>query len=395
MKPILFILAYRESAFLPVFRRPPALRLAQLAADLGREVRVLVTPELQEHLRALKGSSPAGVSWQVVAGAEALAALLAPYGDEPLPVLKGHALWDRKSLETWLAAATAGSEGLGDWGGILPARRWGPVIAGWLAAPAATAVTPGSGLPYLLHPDLETLKEAEARLLAAQAAATAASDGFLARQVDRRLSRLLSPALVRLGVKPNWITLLNTGVGLAGAWLLAQADYPAHLLGAALFLVVVILDGVDGEVARLTLQETSFGHYLDLITDNVVHVAVFVGLAVGLSRATNDVSHLYALAALLGGFGLCALAVYQVLLQDQGLGPEYRARTTRWLSRLANRDFAYLVLVLAVLDRLAWFLWGAMVGCYVFALGLWLLGHVSRKKQTAGNPVSYGPPTPK
>jgi len=136
-------------------------------------------------------------------------------------------------------------------------------------------------------------------------------------------------------------------------------------------------------VARLTLQETKFGHYFDVITDNLIHVSVFIGIAVGLARGTGDVSHLYALLALLGGFGLCALVVYQVL-QRASHHPELQARSTRWLSWLVNRDFAYLVFLLALFDRLAWFLWGTMVGSYVFALSLWALWLFSLKKRVPG-----------
>ena len=48
-----------------------------------------------------------------------------------------------------------------------------------------------------------------------------------------------------------------------------------------MFLFSIIIDGVDGELARLTLTETSFGGMLDVVTDNIVHVAVFVGIFLG------------------------------------------------------------------------------------------------------------------
>jgi phosphatidylglycerophosphate synthase len=395
MKPNLLIVAYHTSALLPVFGQPAVLRLAQLAASLTDEVWVWVTPELHENLKDLPGSFPASVSWQVISSEEQLTLPvplpLAP--DEPLVVLKGHSVWDRKSLGTWLATARSDGDILEDWGGVLPGQQWARVIAGWLAGSGETTNPSQPSLPYLLSPGKAPLKEAKARLVAAQAAATENNDGFMTRLVDRRLSRQLSPSLARLGIKPNWITLSGTFIGLTGAWLLAQAGYGAHLLGAALFLLAVVLDGVDGEVARLTLTETAFGHYLDISTDNLVHVAVFVGMAVGLSRATNNVSHLYALLALLGGFGLCALAVYQVSQKGSRLGPEFQARSTRWLSWLINRDFAYLVFLLAIFDRLSWFLWGAMIGSYVFALGLWLLWRFSMKKQLAESPIPHGPST--
>jgi hypothetical protein len=52
----------------------------------------------------------------------------------------------------------------------------------------------------------------------------------------------------------------------------------------------------------------------------------------------------------------------------------------RWVMSLTSRDFAYLVVLLALVDRLAWFLWGAALGTYLFAIGLWLLPWYYRVK---------------
>jgi hypothetical protein len=44
-----------------------------------------------------------------------------------------------------------------------------------------------------------------------------------------------------------------------------------------------------------------------------------------------------------------------------------RQRVLSGLEALMNRDFAYLLLVLAIVDRLHWFLRGAAIGSYAFA----------------------------
>lgn len=233
------------------------------------------------------------------------------------------------------------------------------------------------GLPYALGSGPAEVEAAEARLVGALAAQTAADDGFMARHFDRRISRALSRRLSRTRITPNRITLTGVSIGLAGAYLLSLPHYVAQVLGSLLFLFCIVVDGVDGEVARLKLQESAFGHYLDVITDNLVHAAVFVGIAVGLYRGSGSVLYLYALWALLGGFVVCLVTVYLCILRRP---PEELARSPRALRLLAllsNRDFAYLVVLLALIGRLRWFLLGAAVGTYVFAALLWA---VSRRE---------------
>ena len=149
------------------------------------------------------------------------------------------------------------------------------------------------------------------------------------------------------------------------------------MAGSLIFLLCVILDGVDGEVARLKLKETVFGRYLDVITDNIVHVALFIGIALGVARETGNEQYLYVLGILLGGFALCAVAVGRVLRPGgNGIRPEALDKLT---GLLANRDFAYLLIIFALLNGLEWFLISAAAGTYLFAASVFFLNLRRRK----------------
>jgi phosphatidylglycerophosphate synthase len=240
------------------------------------------------------------------------------------------------------------------------------------------------GLPHAVGEGEES-GAAEDHLLKALANQTKSSDGFLARKVSRRISPFFSKKLAHTRMTPNEITIIGASIGLLGAFFLAQPGYWARLFGAFLFVVCVIVDGVDGEVARLKLQETPFGHYLDIILDNVVHVVLFAAIAIGLYRGTGDAGYVKALLFLLAGFGLCGVSVYYFILRPATDEFRRSPATLRLMALVTNRDFAYLVLALALVDRLGWFLKGAALGTFLFAAALWavsLFGARSEKDQT-------------
>ena len=211
-----------------------------------------------------------------------------------------------------------------------------------------------------------------------------ADDGFIARHFDRHISRRISSRLARTPMTPNGVTLVGMTIGLTAAFLLSLPGYLPHLLGSLLFVFCVIVDGVDGELARLKLQESRFGHYLDITTDNLVHLAIFVGIAFGLYHDTGNARYLRILWVMLGGFGLCLLAVYQCILRLSEDQLKASPNVIRFMALLSNRDFAYLIALLALVDRLNWFLIGSALGSYVFAAALWIIRYREGRRAAPG-----------
>lgn len=202
-------------------------------------------------------------------------------------------------------------------------------------------------------------------------------DSFIVRQINRRMSQALSKRLLHTTISPNQITLFSALLGLSGAFLLAQPAYLAQVFGSLLFLCSTIIDGCDGEVARLTFQESDFGGKLDITMDNVVHLFLFPGIALGVYRETHHISALVLGGLTLGGV-LISMAAYLPSLWRRSPN---RRPPSRLHESLASRDFSYLLLLLALLDRLEWFLWATAVGTYLFAAG-WFIVSRLRQRQT-------------
>jgi phosphatidylglycerophosphate synthase len=227
--------------------------------------------------------------------------------------------------------------------------------------------------------DAVSARRGEAALCRELRADTAATDGPLAHRIDRHVSLRVSRWLARrTRVRPNQVTLFGTSIGLLAAAAFSVGTYWGGVAGALLFLCATILDGCDGEVARLTFSESAFGQKFDVITDNIVHVAIFIGLALGMYHQHPNSHYLLLMSLLLGGFACDGIVSYFFLVRRPGFangGPapvtfkgRVRRRLLRVFEAMMNRDFAYLLFALAVIGRVDWFLWGSAFGTYLFAL---------------------------
>jgi len=213
------------------------------------------------------------------------------------------------------------------------------------------------------------------------------TEGFMSRHFERKISLAVSRRLAATSITPNQMTLVSVAIGLVGALFFLSSQAAFETVGALLFLLHSILDGCDGELARLKFQESRFGGVLDFWGDNVVHSAVFSAMAIGWSRAIGETWPLLLGALAVGGTLASAAFVYVRTMRAPKEGPLFTSVSasetpvSRVADALSRRDFIYLVLALSLFGKANWFLFLTAIGAPIFFIVLLALDrrHAERK----------------
>ncbi len=104
-------------------------------------------------------------------------------------------------------------------------------------------------------------------------------DGWLSERTVRPVSRRVTPIAVRLGLAPNLITVISLAAGAAAVATALTGTRWGYLATAVLMLVSLVLDCVDGEVARWTHRYSRAGAWLDAVGDRVKEYSIWFAVA--------------------------------------------------------------------------------------------------------------------
>ncbi len=191
---------------------------------------------------------------------------------------------------------------------------------------------------------------------------------------NRPLGRLMTIPFARWRFHPNLISLFSIAIGLMTAFLFLWGNYYQRIVGAFLLQASAMIDCIDGDVARLLFKESRLGYWLDVAGDNVVHIAVFTCLAIheyqthpGWLPVTFGI---LLVGATILSFGLVMYT--QIKLKPAAekvhLGKSISS-LSNFIEKMTSRDFTVLIIFLALIDKLEWFLIVAAIGSQIF----WIL----------------------
>ena len=208
--------------------------------------------------------------------------------------------------------------------------------------------------------DVDTPADADTARALLYATLAKPDDGLIARTINRRLSLgLLTPLLLRFpgGITANQVTLLSFLVAGAAAGFFFAA---LPLLGGIAVQLASVLDGSDGEVARLKKQESDFGRFFDAVVDRYADALIlfsmffFAWTSVDLETLLGAAHDPVALGAGLLAIAGTVMVSYTSAKAVADLGYAYQAR---WIASGRGRDLRLFLLflggVLAIVHPLA------------------------------------------
>jgi len=141
------------------------------------------------------------------------------------------------------------------------------------------------------------------------------TDGPISRYINRRISTRITAFIVLKGIPltPNQISVFSFILGvIAGI-----AFIKGHLiLGGVLTQLSSIIDGVDGELARVKNMASKRGGFLDTMLDRLADIAICLGMILYLINTRNIT---------LSGYVISFLAITGCILPPY-LAAEVKAR---------------------------------------------------------------------
>lgn len=168
------------------------------------------------------------------------------------------------------------------------------------------------------------------------------------QQSARRIAEKIVRPLAALGLTPNMATFLGLLLNSVAAVILAVVNLR---IGGAVLLFAGAFDMVDGALARVRNQKTTFGAFFDSTLDRFSEGIVLLGVIVYALRQTHPLPHTIWLVSLTYVAGLGSLMVSYTRARAEGLGLECKS------GLMARPERVLLLAAGLILGGASWLLW--------------------------------------
>lgn len=138
-------------------------------------------------------------------------------------------------------------------------------------------------LDGFMNDSLYKLSVRELRARAQSTAPEAGRNPFLGLTIRFVSIYITKYVLLRTAVTPNWVTVISVLVFFTGISLYFFDSLPLQLLGSFLIWFSVVLDGCDGEMARLRGNPSGVGSlYTEPVSHDIMYALMFFPIALNL-----------------------------------------------------------------------------------------------------------------
>lgn len=171
------------------------------------------------------------------------------------------------------------------------------------------------------------------------------TEGWVDRYVNKAVSFRISKVLLKTSIHPNQITFCYLLLALFSCFLLMQTDYAWRVFGVFLMYFSSLLDLSNREVANLKLMTSSEDRPLQTLVNDVAKNLFFVGLFVGIYRATQ-----LSIFLSVGAFSLLLSLFVSVMLYYHK-----KSHKAHWIERIQpafKKDFLILVIFIFIIADL-------------------------------------------
>ena len=215
------------------------------------------------------------------------------------------------------------------------------------------------------------------------------SDSLIGRYLFRPISINITRMLSLTPATPFLLTLFNFFVGVLAVAFIAFGDYWIGMIGGIIFLFGSILDGCDGELARLKCVPSEFGKYFDEIRDEVIHF--FLILAIGYGYMQELSMHTYLVVSITIIYLFTIISQHLILwkmdkkisrrvfhyftnpktpVKRKNFFSHYMLSIMRWLTEIVRNDMlAFFTAISGILEIYHYYFW--VIGIVV--LGMYIL----------------------
>jgi len=179
------------------------------------------------------------------------------------------------------------------------------------------------------------------------------SGGKIAQNINKRISIPMSLVLARFRVIPNVITFVNFLMGALSIYLIAAGGHMEQAAGGILVQACSVVDGCDGEVARMTTRFSKLGGLFDTVSDQMLAVALIITALSKVFINYSTAVFILTMTVLVGGVAVMfAIIIYFMRRYSESMSmasfnrefidvlpqTDYLARATRYLQYLTRKE---------------------------------------------------------